>query len=600
MLAAGKLRAEDLSGRVRHRTRRGAVIVMAAISMILMMAVLALCIDLGYYMTLSAELKRATDAAALAGAGTLIEGSEEARLRAFEFLVRNPTGKNVVAEGDGWQGDLETLMAENADDFSVEVGHWDPDTRTFTASEALPSTIRVTATHRNAPLLFGKLFHNTAYVIVEDEHGSHEVPEDPINITAESIARYQPRDIALVLDFSASMNDDSELKRIGEYGEEVREAVEANLLTIYGDLGSPSYGNLQFEPEFLTVVGAPPSGPEMPQLVVTFQSDDVYVASTKDLSNVVLGFSDGTTQKFEGLSGTTGTFRGTGGNYNKRIDRLWVKSGSNDSGEGPGYGERFEDDYATIKQAFGLDGVAYPYASGSWDNYISYVKTSSSIRSAGYRKKYGHLTWMNYLLEQKPVHSQTADLWMVRAQPVASVKDAVGVFMEYIQEVDCEDRVALAIYNSVSQEALLEHSLTEDFPAIEDIVEHRQAGHYDQYTNIGAGIREGRLELQDSARAGSFKMIVLMTDGIANRPSDSSTARTYALGQAQLAADMRYPIVTISLGNAADTDLMQQIADMTGGVHFNVPGGGTVTDYRDNLMQVFRQIADDRPLVLVK
>ena len=70
--------------------------------------------------------------------------------------------------------------------------------------------------------------------------------------------------------------------------------------------------------------------------------------------------------------------------------------------------------------------------------------------------------------------------------------------------------------------------------------------------------------------------------------------------EAQLAADMRYPIVTISLGNAADTDLMQQIADMTGGVHFNVPGGGTVTDYRDNLMQVFRQIADDRPLVLVK
>ena len=47
----------------------------------------------------------------------------------------------------------------------------------------------------------------------------------------------------LVLDYSASMNDDSELRRISEYGEGVRETVEANLLQIYQDLGSPTYGN---------------------------------------------------------------------------------------------------------------------------------------------------------------------------------------------------------------------------------------------------------------------------------------------------------------------------------------------------------------------
>ena len=45
---------------------------------------------------------------------------------------------------------------------------------------------------------------------------------------------------------------------------------------------------------------------------------------------------------------------------------------------------------------------------------------------------------------------------------------------------------------------------------------------------------------------------------------------------------------------------MQQIADITEGAHFNVPGGESVTDYEDGLLGVFRQIADDRPLTLVK
>ena len=45
---------------------------------------------------------------------------------------------------------------------------------------------------------------------------------------------------------------------------------------------------------------------------------------------------------------------------------------------------------------------------------------------------------------------------------------------------------------------------------------------------------------------------------------------------------------------------MQQIADITNGIHFNVPGGDSVVSYENDLLAVFRQIADDRPLILVK
>lgn len=51
--------------------------------------------------------------------------------------------------------------------------------------------------------------------------------------------------------------------------------------------------------------------------------------STKDLSNVILQFADGTTQKFDGLKGKTGNFQGTGSNSGKVVVGAWIKSGNN-------------------------------------------------------------------------------------------------------------------------------------------------------------------------------------------------------------------------------------------------------------------------------
>jgi hypothetical protein len=63
----------------------------------------------------------------------------------------------------------------------------------------------------------------------------------------------------------------------------------------------------------------------------------VYVTSNKDLSNVVLKFCDGTEFKFDGLSGLSGTFT-----KGKTLAGVWIKSGCNQSGDGPGYGQFFE------------------------------------------------------------------------------------------------------------------------------------------------------------------------------------------------------------------------------------------------------------------
>ena len=103
-----------------------------------------------------------------------------------------------------------------------------------------------------------------------------------------------------------------------------------------------------------------------------------------------------------------------------------------------------------------------------------------------------------------------------------------------------------------------------------------------------------------NGRSSAGKLMVLMTDGQANLPQNEKTAKRRALEEAHAAAAARIPIVTISLGAGADTDLMQQIADITKGVYFEIPGGQPVADYEEQLKDVFRRVASDRKLALVQ
>jgi hypothetical protein len=255
---------------------------------------------------------------------------------------------------------------------------------------------------------------------------------------------------------------------------------------------------------------------------------------------------------------------------------------------------------STIKSQLGLTGVPYPYPRGSWDEFINHVKNNGSLYNAGYRRKYGYMTLVHYWLVDRPMYSETPSLCATSEQPVGALKDAMEVFLSYMQSQDTDDRLGLTIYNSVNETAVLEHALTEDFNAINITMRGRQAGHYNHYTNIGAGLRTSRIELQQHARAGAFRMIVLMTDGIANRPVDEATARSFLLDEAQLCADAKLPVVTISMGAGADVGIMQRVADITGGKHFNIPGGQTGAEYEEDLKDVFEEIAKIRALRLVQ
>ncbi len=572
------------AGRRRPSRRRGSIIVLAAFLMIVMLAILALTIDTGYMYTMQAQLDRSVDAAALAGAAGLVEGTDVANESVIEYLVRNPVGQpQSITTNDELVQLTAHFLAEHANDYDILWGNWNSETGQVEQTDQLPSAISVSMTYPNLPFFFARALGKESFAV-----------------ESHAIAMYQPRDIMVVLDFSGSMNDDSEFQSIGTFG---KEAIMAGLQSMYTELGSPVYGNMQFEPQYITVKGQPPTDSTKPQITVEYRYNAVYVTSTKALENVVLKFSDNSTRTFSGLSGYTGTFS----YYGKTIYRAWVKSGNNLSYEGYNYGEPFDFSSttirSTIKTALGLDSVDYPYPSGSWNSFIDYARSNSTNSNAGFRYKFGYANLINYWLEQLPAYSQTPDLWKVSAQPVTAVKDAVDVFMDYVREVDTNDRIGLVVYDAADGNAKLEVGLTDNFDLVAQTARERQAGHYHNYTNIGAGMKSGRQELQTNGRLGAFKMIVLMTDGNANWHNgyyDTTAARNAVISEANAAAALNYPIVAISLGAGADTSVMQAVADITESRHFNVPGGQAVADYREGLFEVFRAIADSRPLKLVK
>ena len=72
------------------------------------------------------------------------------------------------------------------------------------------------------------------------------------------------------------------------------------------------------------------------------------------------------------------------------------------------------------------------------------------------------------------------------------------------------------------------------------------------------------------------------------------------LTEAQHCRDLRFPVVTISLGSNADLDLMEEVAEISGGIHYSIPGGVPVEAYADDLIETFQEIATSRPLKLVQ
>lgn len=575
-----------LHTRANSTLRLGNILLLSAVLFVAVLGFTAFTVDVGYIAVVKTQLQSAVDASTLAGAMEL-DSSEDATEVAtnVKTAVMEIAALNKVGNNSG------LILDPNVD---IQLGRqeWNEQTQKFVylwGSQHTPyNIVRVdgrlevvtsnnTTTDRRLPLFFAPVIGN-----------------DKASLSSTSIATFQPRDIMLCLDFSASMNDDTEYSSIPTLGQTF---VTNSITTMWNDLGSPTYGSMPFTPSFLTVGGVAADN-TIPHIDVTFKGTSATLTSTLNLTTVRLKFSNGNTQTFSGLSGTTGTFAGSGSNNGKRITNVWVQSGTNANLSSEGWGEKFNFTDTDIIAHLGLNSVTYPQPGGSWSDFISYCNSNGNVVYGNFRYKYGAMSLINYWMEDYPSAANSPGKWVCSAQPVTILKNASDTLIDYITVAEADDKIGLSIYSHTNTTgAILESGLTDDWPAVKTLYRQRQAGHYTGGTNIKAGLQVARQELETNGRGMSYKMIVLMTDGLPNQGgTDPAQA---ARDQAQLCKTAKIRVMTVSLGSGADTSLMQEIADITGGLHFNVPGGSDYQQYEEDLKEVFRKIAANRPLRLL-
>ncbi len=172
-----------------------------------------------------------------------------------------------------------------------------------------------------------------------------------------------------------------------------------------------------------------------------------------------------------------------------------------------------------------------------------------------------------------------------------SLEGAIGVFLDEMEAKVKKEQVALVTYSSdyetyssywdetfTSDEVSVDQTFTYDYDEILNAVLDIGSEPVIGATAISSGIDEAITLLNNSSRAAyAEKVIVLLTDGDWNTGYDPVVA-------AETAAANKIVIHTVAFGSGAGASVMQEVAEVSGGVAFNAPGDA-------ELSEAFRDIA---------
>lgn len=577
------------------RRRRGAVVVLVMISLVLIFGCAAMAVDLTMLYSAQSELQRTADAAALAAAlelsGGGAEGVEEEALEmADDFAERN----SVLLKRNGLDGMGNLEFGVN--DYDPVTGRSSFEPRSGPPYDAVRVTVRRASDSGGGAvgLFFARFFG-----------------DDERDLEARAAATIIPRDIALSVDLSGSMAWDSSLRTWNRNdggfantrdvwaalnGPEPHRPYEATSETASeyaGDTG-PTFGAMTSWGNHLTPGSYSPStdpglfyirkGNNTSNATITasltsrgYSTDErsVLMSGSRDNSDsnhwkrrcsVLLGLA-------AWRSGRSGGF--SGGNGNTTLDSSEVSYTSI-----PSWGHGW-----------------------AWTDYVDYMQGTLSEDAASFKYYYGLKTFTDFLLIKRPKHSESDILWATPELPQRAVKDAVQAMMDELTAQDAMDHVSLEVFATTSRHEI---NLTDNFQQISDTLYERQAGHYDTTTNLGAALGQAISELSSSrARANARKIIILLSDGLpnvdesGNGTSDGAAgAVNYTRNQARIAAERGIVVHTVSVGSSADRTLMQEVASIGGGIEFYA--GGTPEEYADALQNIFRRIGGRRPVRLIE
>ena len=165
------------------------------------------------------------------------------------------------------------------------------------------------------------------------------------------------------------------------------------------------------------------------------------------------------------------------------------------------------------------------------------------------------------------------------------VVEAVNGFCDELEDTYSSEQASLSSYatESSTQEILLT-----SYGGVREGLDAISADFEGGRTNIGDGILEGIAALNDPSRSRSWasKVMVLLSDGNHNTGTEPSVAVEQAISN-------QVSIYTVSFSDEANETLMADIANQTGGTHYNAVNSA-------QLNAAFRDIARSLPSILTQ
>lgn len=563
---------------MKPNRRRGIVAVLTGFMLVAIFAFVALSVDTGRIVLEETRMQNAVDAAALAAAQEINaavyaagQGQGSANIDANSIAVEQARQMaEQVALANGVYIDPTADVRFGKRGYDEASGSWP-----ITWDASPYNVVQVIARRTNSD--------------VEAEDGQlglafgWAVGRDKVPLQASATAFIEARDLVVVLDFSASMNDDSSLKS--------------------------GLGLAQAEQ----------------------QLDAMWDA----LKASQVTWPGKTKKKFKNKFGNLDSYEGT---YISSWDEDYVFNELNLGAKKPN---------GSLKHPFpqagrNSDGTpkSMPNEATSealWKDYIDFVMDKSGT----YNRKYGRRTLMDYLQERRYARNSSEDLWRSPHYPFTAIKDGASLFFDFLTELDFGDEIGLVGYGQWAEQELefydgdvdLDISadpITDDYATLNTMQRRRQAGEYNGWTAMGDGILKARELLVGAAddpdddgysRYGSRPTMLIMTDGQTNQKPDgwsmpsgfqwsdwtdydgdgsadystSNSKKQYAFWEATQAIDRGVTLHTMAVGQGADRELMEAIAFAGNGIFIDVPGGSTVADLEEQLLEAFRNVASQVP-----
>ncbi|QDU81066.1 von Willebrand factor type A domain protein [Polystyrenella longa] len=614
---------------VNHDRRKGAFMAFTLFILIATAGFLSMSIDLSVVTVTRTRMQNTADAAALAA-------SQEISIALDELSGDLGQGGDV---GGGVQ-DANVYAQQRAKDMAEEIVtlngfYLDPDRDVEFGQRVLDDDTG------EASIVWGQSPFNTVKVTVRKSNPDKDAPdakldlffakmldEENIAIEVNAIAYIDARDLVVVMDFSGSMNYDS-LFRSDSISKLGQPAIETNLQNIWNDLGSPTYGNMGFANDFVTI---PEDSSNNPDFEVTWKHDVAEVTSDHPVYRVKIYFESGGSQQFNLSNVYSYNAKGTGSKSGRVIDKLQVRYRKNNSNVTKTIDFYDDDD---LKRGLDLSNVSYPYPSGSWNDFLDHCLNDSDIERAGHERTFGMMNLIHYWMDERRAYSQTPDLYKVRHYPFHAVKEGGSLLCNYLDSLDFGDHLGLVTYDTYHRvESVLvsdgwvqdsvdisSDPITDNYAAINTIQRNKQAAHYYATTNVGGGLSRAIDLLDAHGRYGAQKTILLMTDGNANTSDNnwdyppgfdmdeltdyngdgtadyttSNTHKKFTFAMAKKAIDKDYTIHTMSVGANADRDFMKAIAFAGDGIYVDVPGGATIASMEEQMLAAFAKIAANVP-----